>query len=40
VSEWQKQLKDGRENVEGDERSGRPKSHRTAQPTKLIMWKY
>jgi hypothetical protein len=27
--EWQKRFKEGRENVEDDERSGRPRSHRT-----------
>jgi hypothetical protein len=29
VSEWHKQYKEGRENVEDDESSGRPRSHRT-----------
>jgi hypothetical protein len=28
VSEWHKRSKEGRENVEDDERSGRPRSHR------------
>jgi hypothetical protein len=28
VSEWHKRFKEGPENVEDDERSGRPKSHR------------
>jgi len=31
VFEWQKLLKVGRENVEDDERSSRPRSHRTDQ---------
>jgi len=29
VSEWHKRFKEGRENVEDDERSGHPRSHRT-----------
>jgi hypothetical protein len=29
VSEWHKRFKEGRENVEDDERSRRPRSHRT-----------
>jgi hypothetical protein len=29
VSEWHKKFKEGREDVKDDERTGRPKTHRT-----------
>jgi hypothetical protein len=29
VSEWHKRFKEGREDVKDDERTGRPKTHRT-----------
>jgi hypothetical protein len=34
ASEWQKRFKKGHENVEDDDRSGRPRSHRTEENVK------
>jgi hypothetical protein len=36
ASEWHEQLKDGRENVENNERIGRPRSHRTDEKVKKV----
>jgi len=37
VFEWHKQFKEGRENMEDDERSGRPISHRTDENVEKVI---
>jgi hypothetical protein len=37
VFEWCKRFKEGRENVEDDERSGRPRCHRIYESVKIVL---